>query len=131
MILMDTCAIVWDALKPSELTPAAVDAIENADQNRLLMIADISIWEISMLIKKKRIEVSIPAADFIHLFLKSRNIQVQSITPEIAEKSVSFGSDINKDPADRIISATSIVCNAMLVTADGNLRDSSIVNTIW
>ena len=131
MILMDTCAIIWDALEPTELTKNATDAINKADEHNALIISDISIWEISMLIKKKRLEVNTTAANFINLFLQSRNISVQSISPEIAELSVNFSSEINNDPADRIIAATSIFQNAQLVTADQNLRESEMLDTIW
>ncbi|MDE1465555.1 type II toxin-antitoxin system VapC family toxin [Spartinivicinus poritis] len=131
MILMDTCAIIWDALEPKKLTPKAIEAIDKADQYNALIISDISIWEISMLIKKRRIEIDTTAANFINLFLQSRNISVQSISPEIAELSVTFSSEINSDPADRIIAATSIIHNARLVTADQNLRSSEMLDTIW
>ena len=131
MILMDTCAIVWDALEPAKLTPKALTAINNADLRNDLMISDISIWEISMLIKKGRIEITTTTANFLNLFLQSRNVKVQSISPEIAELSVSLDPQINKDPADRIIAATSIIHNAQLVTADQNLRESKILDTVW
>ena len=131
MILMDTCAIIWDALESTELTKNAAEAINKADERNALIISDISIWEISMLIKKKRLEVNTTAANFINLFLQSRNISVQSISPEIAELSVNFSSEINNDPADRIIAATSIIQNAQLVTADQNLRESEMLDTIW
>lgn len=131
MILMDTCAIIWDALDPKSITKPAMDAINNADANNALIISDISIWEISMLIKKNRIEVDTTAANFINLFLQSRNISVKLISPEIAELSVNFGSEINNDPADRIIAATSIIHNARLVTADQNLISSEMLDTIW
>ena len=32
MILMDTCAIVWDAFEPEKLTQKAITDIENADK---------------------------------------------------------------------------------------------------
>lgn len=131
MIIMDTCAIIWDALEPTELTQKATAAIDKADKHNALIISDISLWEISMLIKKKRLEVNTTAANFLNLFLQSRNVSVQPISPEIAELSVNFSSEINKDPADRIISATSIIRNAQLVTSDQNLRDSEILDTIW
>tara|TARA_R110001592_G_scaffold66617_2_gene204558 strand:+ start:344 stop:739 length:396 start_codon:yes stop_codon:yes gene_type:complete len=131
MILMDTCAIIWDALDPKSITKPAMDAINNADENNALIISDISIWEISMLIKKNRIEVGTTAANFINLFLQSRNISVKLISPEIAELSVNFSSEINNDPADRIIAATSIIHNARLVTADQNLISSEMLDTIW
>jgi PIN domain nuclease of toxin-antitoxin system len=131
MILMDTCAIVWDALEPTQLTRKAVDAIDKADKHNALIVSDISIWEISMLIKKRRIEVATTAANFINLILESRNIAVKSISPEIAELSVNFDSEINNDPADRIIAATSIIYNAQLITADKNLRNSELLDVVW
>jgi len=115
MILMDTCAIIWDALEASKLSDKAFSAIEKADEHNALIISDISIWEISMLIKKKRLKVDSTATAFLNLFLQSRNVSVQSISPEIAELSVNFDHNINNDPVDRIIAATSIICNAQLV----------------
>jgi len=131
MILMDTCAIIWDALETSKLSNRAISAIEEADKLNTLIISDISIWEISMLIKKKRLEVDSTATTFLNLFLQSRNISVQSISPEIAEQSVNFDQSINNDPADRIIAATAIIKNAQIVTADKNLLASNILDTIW
>tara|TARA_R110000868_G_scaffold158377_5_gene386453 strand:+ start:1740 stop:2135 length:396 start_codon:yes stop_codon:yes gene_type:complete len=131
MILMDTCAIIWDALERDKLSKNALNAINKADESNALIISDISIWEISMLIKKKRIEVDTTAANFINLFLQFRSVSVQSISPEIAELSVNFNSEITNDPADRIIAATSIILNTQLVTADQNLIDSQMINTVW
>jgi PIN domain nuclease of toxin-antitoxin system len=111
MIILDTCAIIWDALASNKLTQKAKQSIESADYNNELIICDISIWEISMLVQRKRLEIDTTAANFINLFIQSRNIQVQSITPEIAELSVNLSKQINNDPADRLIAATSIIRN--------------------
>ena len=97
MIVLDTCAIIWDALDASKLTPKAEKAIEqNAGE---LVICDISIWEIAMLIKRKRLVIDLDTSGFINLLLQSRNFRIQEITPEIAELSVNFSSEINNDPA--------------------------------
>jgi len=129
MIVLDTCAIIWDALDAGQLTPKAKKAIERHEND--LIICDISIWEIAMLIKRKRLVVDDTASGFINLVIQSRNYFVQKITPEIAELSVNFGSEINNDPADRLIAATSLLGNAPIVTADENLRAASMLKTIW
>jgi PIN domain nuclease of toxin-antitoxin system len=129
MILLDTCAIIWDALDPSKLSSDAAKAINDADND--LIICDISIWEISMLIKRNRLSVDGTASEFVELALQARNFRIQEITPPIAELSVNFGQEINSGPADRLISATSILLNTPLVTADKNLRDTSLIETIW
>jgi PIN domain nuclease of toxin-antitoxin system len=131
MILMDTCAIIWDALQKDRLTKKAKTAISKADKNAEILICDISIWEIAMLVKRKRLEIDDTAANLVRLFLESRNVTVVPISPEIAELSVNLGPEINNDPADRIIVATSIIKQAPLITADSNLRDARIVETLW
>ena len=129
MIVLDTCAIIWDALGTSKLSPLATKAIKDAKNE--LIICDISFWEISMLIKRKRLEVENTASSFIKILLQSRSFHIQEITPEIAELSVNLEAEINNDPADRLIAATSILRNAPVVTADQNLRDATLLETIW
>jgi len=84
-----------------------------------------------MLVKRKRIEVDESPANLIRMILSSRNYTVVHITPEIAELSVNLESNINSYPADRLIAATSVLNQAPVVTADQNLRNASIVETIW
>lgn len=131
MILLDTCAVIWDALDRQQLSSKALTAINRADEFHALIVSDISIWEIAMLIKKERIKIDATPSNFVDLYLQTRNISVVQISPEIAELAVNFGSEISKDPADRIISATSIIQNARLITADQNLIASEIVDTLW
>lgn len=131
MITMDTCAIVWDALTPIKLSANAKRVITSADENDELLICDISIWEISMLVQRKRVEVDATPANLIRLILGSRNYTIVGISPEIAEVSVNFDDEINSDPADRLIAATSILKDAPIVTADKNLRNAAVVETIW
>lgn len=131
MITMDTCAIIWDALEPGKLSAKAKKAIKKADDSNALIMCDISIWEISMLVKRKRIEVDETPANLLRLILSSRNYTVVNISPEVAELSVNLDDDINSDPADRLIAATSILKQAPVVTADKNLRNSTILETVW
>jgi PIN domain nuclease of toxin-antitoxin system len=129
MIVLDTCTIIWDALETIKITPLATKTIKHARNE--LIICDISFWEISMLIKRKRLEVDDTASGFINLLLQSRNFHIQEITPEIAELSVNLGPEINNDPADRLIAATSILRNAPIITADQNFIEATRVETIW
>jgi len=129
VILLDTCAVIWDALDPSRLSRPAKTAIDrNPDE---LVICDISLWEIAMLIEKRRLVVAETAAGFLNLVLRARNLFVQEITPEIAELSANLDSGLGGDPADRLIAATSVTLNAPLVTADARLLRARVLRTIW
>lgn len=131
MITIDTHVIIWDALKPEMLSDAAKQEILKANNSDGIIICNISLWEIAMLVKKGRIEIGAAYLEFINLIKASNKYIFQPITPEIAELSTTLPSEINGDPADRLIAATSIITNTSLITADKNLRQSSILNTIW
>jgi len=131
MIVVDTHIIIWNALKPEMLSRKAEKAISAANNSDGIIFCDISLWEIAMLMHKGRLSIDVEYLEFIRLILESNNYVNRGITPEIARLSAKLFSDNNKDPADRIIAATSIIENAKLVTADKKLRQSGKVTTIW
>jgi PIN domain nuclease of toxin-antitoxin system len=131
MIVADTHIIIWNALKPEMLSRKAEKAISTANNSDGIIFCDISLWEIAILMHKGRLSIDVEYLEFIRLILESNNYVYRGITPEIARLSAKLFSDNNKDPADRIIAATSIIENAKLVTADKKLRQSGKVTTIW
>ena len=131
MIVLDTCAFIWDALQHPKLTPKAKRAIADAEQESRLMVCDITFWEVAMLVRKKRLQLELDAASFCRLALLARNIDIIFISPVIAELSVNLNDTVNHDPADRLIAASTVFMDARLVTADQNLRERSLVQTVW
>jgi len=129
VILLDTCAVIWDALDPERLSRKAKSAIARSGDE--LIICDISLWEIAMLIEKRRLVIAEPAGGFLKLVLRARNFFVQEITPEIAELSATLDASLGGDPADRLIAATSMVLNAPVITADARLLQAGVLRTIW
>jgi PIN domain nuclease of toxin-antitoxin system len=130
-VTADTHVIIWDALKPDKLSRRAREAITAANQSDGIIFCDISLWEIAMLMEKKRIEISGDYLELIRLIKASNHYIPHGITPEVAELSARLPAEINLDPADRIIAATALITDTRLITADQNLRRFKIVKTIW
>ena len=131
MIVADTHVIIWDALKPEMLSTKAQKAIKEANKQDGIIFCEISLWEIAMLMKKGRLSVDANFQEFIKLVSNSNNYIFKGISPQIAELSTELFAKTNKDPADRIISATAIIEKADLVTSDKLLRRSKKLRTIW
>jgi PIN domain nuclease of toxin-antitoxin system len=131
MIVMDTCAIIWNALQPEMMSAKAAAAVKYANSTTGMYICDISFWEISMLIKKGRINPGCDYLTFMDIVLNAHKYVVAQITPTIAELANYLPPTINKDPADRIIAATAISYHAPLVTGDSNLNNSPLIPSIW
>ena len=130
MIVLDTCALIFDALTPDRLSGAARAALEDGEAEGILACADISLWEIAMFVSKKRLDPGTDSTTFCRLVLDARGTRVLPITPEIAIGSVEVALALG-DPADRLIAAAARFHHAPLVTADRNLRRSASVTTVW
>jgi PIN domain nuclease of toxin-antitoxin system len=126
MIVLDTNAIVFDALQPTRLSRNARSLIERAHAQDDLACCDISLWEIAMLVSKGRLDPGVPALEFIRLAIAARAICVLGISPEIADLSVSFGDALGADPADRLVAATAVFYRATLITTDSDLRRAGL-----
>lgn len=131
MIILDTCVLIFDALTKEKLSVPAKKTIISAEEKRQLFCCDISLWEIAMLIQKKRLQVEEETSSFLNLILKARQISVLAITPEIAALSVSHPEFQHYDPADRLIAAAAMHHDAKLVTCDQMLKSISALNIIW
>ena len=68
MVVLDTYALIYDALTPKRL------------------------GEIAMLVHKKRLDPGIDTLTFIRLALEARAIRMRALSPEVADLSASFPS---------------------------------------
>jgi len=130
VVVLDTNALIFDALQPRRLTPRALRAIETASENGEIACSDISLWEITMLVAKKRLDPGAELTQFLHDMIQARAVRVMPITPEIAALSQSRQLS-HGDPADRIISATALYHHAKLISADLKLRTLKVLEVVW
>ena len=130
MIVLDTHALIYDALTPARLSARARKAIALAFTERELACSDISLWEIALLIAHKRLNPVMDARQFLDDLIAARYVRVLPITAEIA---VLSQSDLfsHGDPADRLIAATARLHRAPLITSDARLLKLKEVATIW
>jgi PIN domain nuclease of toxin-antitoxin system len=130
LIVLDTHALIYDALTPARLPARTRQAIALEFAERDIACSDISLWEIAMLIARKRLDPVVDARQFLDDLIAARHVRVLPITAEIA---VLSQSDLfsHGDPADRLIAATAQLHRAALITSDANLRKLKEITTIW
>jgi PIN domain nuclease of toxin-antitoxin system len=131
VIVLDTCALIYDSLTPKKLTAKAKKALINAENSNQLFCCGISLWEIGMLIQKKRINPGVDTESFLLLMLQARQIKVVDINIEIATIATTDERFKHFDPADRLIAATTIHYQANLITCDQHLKNISGLSIIW
>lgn len=64
-LVIDTHVLLWTIFEPEQLKEATKKHIDLAQEANQLLISSISLWEISMLYSKNRINIYEPIQDFL------------------------------------------------------------------
>lgn len=116
MIVLDTHALVWLDQDDTALGAEARLTIQHAWQAGSVAVSAISFWECQMLQDAGRLALSLPVTEWRADWLAAGLTEIP-VDGDIALLSVRLDLP-HKDPADRIITATAILRNATLITAD-------------
>lgn len=122
-LVLDTHVWIWIMEGSNNLSKTFKFAIDRIQKQENIFISPISVWEIGMLVEKKRVGLDMDVLDWVEQSLNFPGIHLSPITPAIAIQSTRLPGVIHGDPADRILIATAHIENAVLVTCDTKLLD--------
>ena len=131
MIVLDTHAWIWFTSKPEALSKKAQKSLAAAVKEKNVLVSSISVWEVALLVNKKRLKLSMDVTDWIAKSESLPFIQFIPVSNSIEVKSVNLPQPLHPDPADRIIIATALSLGAPLVTKDKKISAYAHVKTIW
>ena len=124
--ILDTHAWIWWIDRDRRLGSKVIDALDALAAEARPLLCDISLWEVAMLVERGRLSFSIPFAEWLEAAAHPRTVRVVPITPSIAEELIALPPSFHRDPADRVIVATSRVLAAPLVTRDRRIAGSRL-----
>lgn len=114
-VLLDTHIFLWLLLDADHLSENTRTLITQAAQESTLCLSAISIWEIALLDKGRRIALQQPFRQWIGESLKTPGLELIELSVDILCESVDLPGSFHKDPADRMIVATARVNNLLLI----------------
>ncbi|WP_312262734.1 type II toxin-antitoxin system VapC family toxin [Candidatus Igneacidithiobacillus taiwanensis] len=122
-LLLDTHVWIWYAEgSKTQLSSAALAAIEQARSGNCLYLSAISVWEIGMLCAKEKISLSAPIGEWMRRALSLPGLRLLVLDAETALESTQLPDSPHGDPADRFLIAAARVHGQRLVTADRKIR---------
>ncbi len=117
-LLLDTHIWLWAMLGDPKLGKPFQGAFERALEANSVLVSSMSIWEVGMLVEKKRIQIDMDTLDWVEQALDIPGMQLSPVTPKIAIQSTKLLDEVHGDPIDRLLIATAFEENAVLVTRD-------------
>jgi len=115
-LVLDTHSLVWLVEGDPSLGRNARELAQAALQADDLTVSAICFWEIATLVRFGRLTLSVPTAEW-HRGTLELGILEAPVTGQIGILAGELAG-LPGDPADRIITATAMVRNATLLTAD-------------
>ena len=117
-ILLDTCALIWWTLDPDELPKKTIQKIEASD----LLVSTISIWEIGIKIKNKKLELGMNIEDYLAKLKQLGQLTLAPVDEVVWVKNLSLDW-AHRDPADHTIVATALLHDCPIATRDSHIID--------
>ena len=127
-LLLDTHAWVWMDSEPERLGAQAAARIEAAEA---LHLSPVSTWEVLLLARKKRLRLDPDPQAWVERALRDTGATALPVTHAIARRSERLPGFHRQDPADRLLVATALEHDLVLVTADEWMRAWPQVKTLW
>jgi|SRR5579862_5609366 len=121
-LLLDTHIWVWSVGQPHRLSRRVAKVLN--DSRNELWISPVSLWEVLLLSRKKRLDVGRDCSAWISAALEKVPLREAPLTHEVAFATESVMLP-HYDPADLFLAATAKVYGLTLVTADRNLQAGS------
>jgi PIN domain nuclease of toxin-antitoxin system len=131
VVVADSHAVVWYLSGSSRLSAAAKVVLEDAEASEGLVVSIaslIDLWYVSQ--STGRVSAAALAELRRHL-ASSAAVRLEPVSLTVADASMSIPRTLLPDPWDRLIVATAMALEIALVTADGPIRKSGLVETIW
>ncbi len=124
VIVLDTAVWIWAMGSDKvRLGATARRRIESAARDGRLAASAISVWEIAMLVRKRRLALSVPVAQWVRESEQAPGLNVIPVSATLALESVELPDfEHHHDPADRLIVATARQ-EGVLLTTDRVLID--------
>lgn len=119
-LLLDTHIWIWSLLEPERLGRRVAKALIADDSE--LWLSPISVWELLILVEKKRVVLPSQPHRWVEDALRAAPIREAPLNHAVASMSRIIQLP-QQDPADRFLAATAAVYDLTLATADdGMLR---------
>jgi len=120
--LLDTCALLWLGMGGGDLTSEARRRISVAAQ---LFYSPISLWEITRLQKEGKIVLPNTPDQFIADMIGAYGLSSIPPSDGVMIRTAQL-PDHHRDPADRMIIATALMHDLIVVTGDGKFAQYGV-----
>jgi PIN domain nuclease of toxin-antitoxin system len=120
--LLDTHTWLWAQQRNTfEAGPEFFAQVDQWQRDREVFLSAISILEVARLVAYGQLDLRMPVDRYVEESTRDGGLQLLPLTTRILIESTRLPGDLHRDPADRLLAATSRENDFALVTRDREL----------
>jgi PIN domain nuclease of toxin-antitoxin system len=130
-VVADSHAIVWYVQGSPRLSERAAAGLSEAEASDGIVVSVATLVDLWYVTQTTR---GVTAEDLARLrstMVASPHVDLHPIDVAVADAAVSISRDVLGDPWDRFILATARALELPLVTRDGKIQKTRLVETVW
>jgi PIN domain nuclease of toxin-antitoxin system len=128
--LLDTHAWIWWLHGNQRLGRSELKRLDQFPRDVRPAISAISLWEVAMLVNVGRLTLNATLEAWLAIAADQGTVRVIPLSPHIAAEVARLPDTFHRDPADRLIVATSRVHGLPVLTRDAAIAKSGLVR-LW
>ena len=130
MILLDTHCALWVEMFPEKLSRKAKTRLRVAENAaEAVAISCMTLWEIAQKNARGQLELFVPCQKFLAEL--ETDFEVLPVDRQVALHAARLSEPFPKDPMDRLIAATALANDLILITADSKIRAANLCKVLW
>lgn len=126
-VMLDTHAWVWTFVGQEGLSPAAAEAVEEADE---VCLSSITLFEIAQKVRLGKWNDLTPFAAGLEQIAVDQGVRVLALDGALCRTAGALDWP-HRDPFDRLIAATALSFGLPLVSRDRSFRALDRLTCIW
>ncbi len=128
LILLDTCTLLWLAMAPKQLSPAARKALD--DPSAKIWLSSVTGFEIGQKYAAGKLDLPMDATAWVERAIQSHDLDVLPLDMGMALRAAALPR-LHNDPFDRLLIATAQEHHLTLLTPDPKIRAYPRLKTLW
>lgn len=122
MMLLDTCALLWLAHKPENISRETLRLIDKAS---ILYVSAISGFEIGIKSRVGKLRLPAPPLQWFDSIVQHHNLDIIELDLDACIRAAEL-PPIHRDPCDRFIIATALQRELPVVTTDKRFQEYGV-----
>ena len=130
-VVADSHALIWFTQGSSQLSARAAQAMQEAEATDGIAVSVATLVDLWYVTQTTERVSTRELSELRGLLMATSAVDLYPIDVAVADAYTRISRESLKDPWDRFIVATALVLRAPLVTRDGAIHKSGLVETVW